>query len=310
MKILLASSSTVACEIFSALIEDSDQFEVIGFLTNKDKAAGRGQREVANDFAKWAATMKLPIYKVEDSSGIFEVLDLTKADLVITVAFGRIIKQENLLKPKYGWLNVHFSLLPKYRGAAPVQHAIMNGENKTGVSIFQMESGLDTGPIFKQVEYLLPRFATTSSVLRDLSRLSIPAIKETIKKVLGGIAPKEQSEFSLQPTMAPKISKLDGQLDFNLQIDQISARYRALVHSPGVFANLDNQRIKFEALDFQKESMSSSKAGQIIITGKDMFIAAKDGLVKVIQLKPEGKVSMSGAEFLRGRANLVGKILN
>lgn len=315
MKILLASSSSVACDIFSDLIKNHSEIEVVGFLTNKDKPAGRGQSETENEFASWAKQFGLPVFKVSDHEEISKVLVQSKADLVITVAFGQLINQQNLSQPKYGWLNVHFSLLPKYRGAAPVQHAILNGDEVTGISIFQMAAGLDTGPIFVQTQYQIPKFATTNSVLRELGKLSIPALKKAIADLENGIPPKSQADFKTVPTSAPKISKSDGHLDFSQNISAISAKYRALSKSPGVYAIVENQRIKFEELDFHSKDTGNisniqSEIAQIVLRDKSMFIVAKDGLVEVIKLKPEGKSSMSGEQFLRGRANLVGKKLN
>ena len=316
MRILLASSSNVSFEIFNSLISlsktknNDSKIEIAGFLTNSDQPTGRGQKSVSNEFAEWAIQFDLPIYKISKSSDITAALNSEGADLVITVAFGKLVSKDNLDIPKFGWLNVHFSLLPKYRGAAPVQHAILNGERETGVSIFKLDEGLDTGPIFAQSKYEIPRMATTKLVLQELARLSIKPLVSTISAIAKGDKGKAQSEFGDQMSMAPKINKSDGHLKFNQAISNIRNRFLALCDNPGVYATVNGTRIKFENLEFEQVLVGNSEIAQIQNKNSEMQIIARDGIVTVKQLRPEGKSSMTGAEFLRGRPNLIGQIVN
>lgn len=316
MKILLASSSNVSFEIFNSLISlsktknDDSKIEIVGFLTNSDQPTGRGQKSVSNEFAEWAIQFDLPIYKISKSSDITAALNSEGADLVITVAFGKLVSKDNLDIPKFGWLNVHFSLLPKYRGAAPVQHAILNGERETGVSIFKLDEGLDTGPIFAQLKYEIPRMATTKLVLQELARLSIKPLVSTISAIAKGDKGKAQSELGNQISTAPKINKSDGHLIFDKPISNIRNRFLALCDNPGVYATVNGIRIKFESLEFEQVLVGNSQIAQIQNKNSEMQIVARDGIVTVKQLRPEGKSSMTGAEFLRGRPNLIGQIVN
>ena len=316
MRILLASSSNVSFEIFNSLISlsktknDDSKIEIAGFLTNSDQPTGRGQKSVSNEFAEWAIQFDLPIYKISKSSDITAALNSEGADLVITVAFGKLVSKDNLDIPKFGWLNVHFSLLPKYRGAAPVQHAILNGDLETGVSIFKLDEGLDTGPIFAQSKYEIPRMATTKLVLQELARLSIKPLVSTISAISKGEKGKAQSELGNQISTAPKINKSDGHLIFDQPISNIINRFLALCDNPGVYATVNGTRIKFENLEFEQVLVGNSEIAQIQNKNSEMQIIARDGIVTVKQLRPEGKSSMTGAEFLRGRPNLIGQIVN
>ena len=142
---------------------------VSGVITSPDKPSGRGQKLSENEFAQFCSKLNLPVFKPASHTELNEMLSLQKPDLVITVAYGRLIKKAELQIPKYGWLNIHFSLLPRWRGAAPVQYAILNGDQDTGVTVFKLDEGMDTGPIYSQSVYKLLGKESTQELLEVLS---------------------------------------------------------------------------------------------------------------------------------------------
>ena len=164
MKVLIASSSVLAIPIFTVL-SDSAEHEITGLLTNSDKPTGRGQKIESNELATWAQNQNLNVYKSSNEEDITSALVKSAAEIVITIAFGQLVKEKALKIPKYGWINIHFSMLPKWRGAAPVQHSILNGEKSTGISIFKLEKGMDTGPIYVSKEFPIHHDETISEVL-------------------------------------------------------------------------------------------------------------------------------------------------
>ncbi|NBU93829.1 MAG: methionyl-tRNA formyltransferase, partial [Actinobacteria bacterium] len=147
MKVLLASSSEVSIDVLNFL-QSKKGVELKCVVTNPDKATGRGQSISQNRVAQWCEENQVEVKKVKDNGEFFEIVKNFGIELVITVAYGHILNESLLTAPKYGCINLHYSLLPKYRGAAPVQWAILNGEDKTGVTVFKLDSGMDTGPIY------------------------------------------------------------------------------------------------------------------------------------------------------------------
>ena len=147
MKVLIASSSPVARPLIAALISNN-KHEFCGLITNPDKATGRGLQIEANELAHWAVAEKISLYKPSSNEDLKTDLLSISPDLVITIAYGKLIPQELLQLPKFGWINVHFSKLPRWRGAAPVQWAILSGDKTSGITVFQLDKGMDTGPTY------------------------------------------------------------------------------------------------------------------------------------------------------------------
>ena len=168
MKILIASSSDIAIPLIENIVKNGHH-EFCGLLSNIDKATGRGQSIRSNDLAEWAKNSGVRTYQSGSTNDIKEIVNEVLPDVVITIAFGQIIKEDSLKIPKNGWLNVHFSKLPKWRGAAPVQHAILSGESSTGISIFQLEKGMDTGPVYLFEDVIIQDNEKTPDVLKKMS---------------------------------------------------------------------------------------------------------------------------------------------
>ena len=169
---MIASSSDIAIPLIEDIVK-SEQHEFCGLLSNIDKATGRGQSIRSNYLSEWAKNSGVKIYQSASANDIKQIVAEVLPDVVITIAFGQIIKEDSLKIPKNGWLNVHFSKLPKWRGAAPVQHAILNGESSTGISIFQLEKGMDTGPVYVFEDVIIQDNEKTPEVLNKMS-LMVP----------------------------------------------------------------------------------------------------------------------------------------
>ena len=295
MKVAIASTATLALPSIEALITSKHQF--VGVITKADTPMGRGRHLTPNPLVQ-SLSGRFPIIKVEGQSQIRAAIAQLQPDLVIAISFGNLIKSDALADPKYGWLNLHFSLLPKYRGAAPVQWALLNGETETGVTVFKLDEGMDTGPIYAQRRLDLVGNERCGSLLERLSQIGVEALLETLDLIEAGVAPTQQRGSS---SRAPKISKSDARINWNESAQQIDRLIRAMDPEPGAWAEFRNSRIRFGKVEV---SADSGLPGSII-HGEHLAIATGSGSLLVHELQPEGKRMMSSAEWARG-ARLTG----
>ncbi len=292
------------------------KFSVVAVVTQPDKPKDRELKLTASPVKILAGKLKLPVLqpaKARDEKFISELREL-KPDLIIVVAYGQILPQAILDLPLHGCLNVHTSLLPKYRGAAPIQWAIADGEPETGVTIVKMDAGLDTGPILSTRRTpILP--TDDSQILHDrLAQLGAELLVEIIPDYIAGkITPQPQpAEGS---SYAAKIKKEDGQIDWNSPAEKIWNRLRAFTPWPGAFTFYDGKLLKIWKATFAQEACyegiflhrSGLKAGTILSADKNgiLVLCGKDALM-VFELQREGGRRMSAAEFLAGHPLSVG----
>jgi methionyl-tRNA formyltransferase len=295
MQLSVASSSLVSIPIIEALM--ASDHTIVSIITNPDKVAGRGQKVTANDLALWASDKGLPVAKPADSSDLNRHLLDAQPQLIVTIAYGRIIPVELLHGPRFGWINLHFSLLPKLRGAAPVQWAILNGEKTTGFTIFKLDKGMDTGPIYLSREIDINPNDTTNSLLERLSRASVADLLELLT-VIG------KTRATPQPltgaTFAPKISKEMGRISWTSPTEEILRKDRALSENPGIWSTFNGERISLFGL---KESLATNalkSPGEIELNGESLLIRCSDSVVEISQVTPSGKKRMAGSDFARG----------
>jgi len=296
LKLLIASSSLLAIPLFTE-IERSSKHQILGVLTNPDKPTGRGQKIESNELALWATKKNYPTYKPSNSVEIESVISELNPDLIITMAFGQLIKHNELLVPKYGWINIHFSVLPKWRGAAPVQHAILQGENQTGVTIFKLDEGMDTGPVYASKSVSINSNESTHEVLERLSVVGAEMTIEVLDLVESGVEPTPQA--SSGSSMAPKIKKSDGKINWSLTTSEIHNRFRALSDNPGVWCLFGDQRLKIDGLRITNLPTQLTP-GQVEIEKEKLIVGTKDGAIELLQVTPSGRNSMTVAEFIRG----------
>ena len=292
---MLASSSEVSIEVLNYLLLD-EKVELKGVITNPDKATGRGQGLIQNKVANWCDDKKVIVKKVENNSKFIEIVKDFKIDLIITVAYGHILKDELLHLPKYGCINLHYSLLPKYRGAAPVQWAILNGEQTTGVTVFQLDSGMDTGPIYLQQELEINPDESTKDLISRLNHVGVDLIGQTLDLIASGAKPVLQS--SEGASAAPKFKKEDGALNWNLSAIDIYNRYRAIGDNPGVYTYFLDNKVKINHMRILKTDSLTAGAFQLI--NGELTVGTNTLDIAIENLTPAGRKIMSGNDFING----------
>ena len=302
MKVVVASSSPVAIPLISAL-NASSTYQLLGLLTNPDKATGRGMHVVANELAIWAEKIDINIQKPENNDDLKEVIESIKPEIVITIAYGRIIPLELLDIPKFGWINVHFSLLPRWRGAAPVQWAILSGDQETGITVFKLDKGMDTGPLYLEQATPINPKESSNDLLSRLSEIGSDLAIKSLELISEGVIPKPQSSNGI--TLAPKISKNDGKIDWQQNSDQVVNRFRALSSNPGVWSLLGELRIKIDSL-VAVSFPNQIKPPDIVVDGERLLVGVLDGVIEILIITPAGRSQMSAAEFIRGLPSRVG----
>jgi len=295
MQLSLASSSLVSLPVLSAILES--EHSLVSVITNPDKATGRGKTIIPNELAAWATERGLPVAKPADASELNRHLLEAQPQCIVTVAYGRIIPVELLHGPRFGWINLHFSLLPKLRGAAPVQWALLNGDTHTGFTIFKLDKGMDTGPIYVQEELVIDDQDTTDTLLEKLGTSGARAIMELLP-VIG------KTRATPQPltgaTLAPKISKDQGRISWSSSTDYIIRQARALETRPGIWSTFGGERISVHGLSEALQPNSLSVPGQIELTSESLLIRTADSVLAISEVTPAGKKRMSGADFARG----------
>ena len=297
MKVALASSSLVALPTLELL--QNSGIEVIAAFSTPDARSGRGRSLLPNPFANFVATQGLRVFKPDSAQSLHKALQEVRPDLVITIAYGRLIKESELAQPKYGWINLHFSLLPKFRGAAPVQRAILAGEERTGVTVFQLDRGMDTGPIYVQREISLEGNEDCGEVLAQLANIGAPAVLDAITMIFSGISPLPQDEALL--SFAPKIDKSETRINWDLTTIEIDRAVRAFSPSPGAWTEFRGQRLTIsKASPSSLEKDHNEAPGTFLVDYERIFIATRNGFLEVKGLIPSGKREMLASEWVRG----------
>jgi len=301
MKVVLASSSDIAQPILEALLDS--QHQLVAALSMPDKPAGRGRQIQPNSFSKLCERSGVPVFKPETHIELREVLRELEPDLVITIAYGRLIKATELSLPKLGWLNIHFSLLPQWRGAAPLQRAILQGDSETGISIFRLDEGMDTGPVYATHKVSLKGNETYGSLLNDLSLLAAPVLLTVLAQIEDGESPILQSEDGA--TLAPKLSKEEARIDWRKSAKEIERQVRAMNPWPIAWTTVNDKRLSI------LQTCVHNRAGNPgeILSLEPFVISCGEEAIEISLLKPEGKAEMSAAEWLRGARISKGEFL-
>lgn len=284
----------------------ADGHEVAAVWTQPDKPAGRGNKLTAPPVKEFALEKGLTVHqptkiKTEEAAELFESHE---ADAAIVLAYGRILPPAFLLAPRFGCINVHFSLLPKYRGAAPVNWAIVHGEKKTGVTTMKMDAGLDTGDILKQSETEILENETAPELLARLSELGANLLIETLDN-LDSIAPQPQNHD--EASFAPILKREDGLITWELSAFEIVNRIRGFQPFPNAFAYLENKRLVL--WNATAESIEAAlEPGTILqAKGDNLLIACGESTVlRLREVQLEGKRRMSVRDFLNGAKLQVG----
>lgn len=280
--------------------------DIAAVVTRTDKPAGRGKVLTPPPVKVAAQELGIPVLqfkRLRDPESVAQVRALGP-EAIVVAAYGQILPKEVLELPRYGCLNIHASLLPAYRGAAPVNWAIINGEPETGVTIMQMDEGLDTGAMLLREAIAIGPADTTGSILAKLSEMGCRLVVEALAGLAAGTLTPVAQDNS-KATLAPLLKKEDGRIDWNRTAAEIHNRVRGLSPWPGAYTDLDGKLVKVLETEVaeggaEPGSLFEGPQGSLSVgTGK--------GLLRIVTLQPEGKKPMSAAEFLRGHRGLQGK---
>ncbi len=299
-RIVFLGSPDFALPSLRALVNAA---EVVGVVTQPDRAAGRGRVLRPPPVKVLAQELELPVFQPEKlrSSEALEQLRAWAPDLIVVAAFGQILKPALLDLPSHGSLNVHASLLPRWRGAAPIQAAISHGDEETGVTIMKMDPGLDTGPILRQRALRIAPDDTAGSVSEKLSHLGADLLIETFPGYLSGeIKPNPQPEEGV--TYAPTLKKEQGRLDFTKPAPELARHVRAFDPWPGTFMDFAGGTMK--VLRAHAEP-GEARAGERLIYQDQPAVGARSGMLVLDEVQPAGKKPMDGKAFLAGARDWV-----
>ncbi|HCR71301.1 MAG TPA: methionyl-tRNA formyltransferase [Anaerolineae bacterium] len=275
-------------------------YDVVGVITQPDRASGRGRELKSPPVKILAGELNLPILQPEKLKEATEEIKTWNPDVIIVAAFGQILKKEILDLPKFGCINVHASLLPRWRGAAPINAAILAGDEETGVTIMKMDVGLDTGDMLSKKSIRLNPDDTAGSVFQALSTLGAELLIETLPKIFdGSITPQPQPDEGA--TYAPMLKKEDGKLDFNHSIYEIERRVRAMNPWPSAWFEWNGNLLKVMRVGVGEKKVGET-GNRFTVEGRGAMTCA-DGSIILEEVQPAGKKVMSGKSFLAGVRN-------
>ncbi|MBR1858596.1 MAG: methionyl-tRNA formyltransferase [Selenomonadaceae bacterium] len=284
----------------------NDKVEIITVVTQPDRPRGRGHKLMPSPVKVWAVNHSIPELQPEriKNDEFIEQLENLKPDLIVVVAFGQILSQRILDLPKFGCINVHASLLPKYRGAAPIEWSLINGENKTGVTTMMMDIGLDTGDMLVKKEIAISEDTVLTELRSDLMELGAAALMETIDNLIAGTLQTEKQDDS-QSNYAPMLNKETGLIDWNKSAREIHNLVRGL-HG-GAYTVIDEQKYKIWRTRINPEcgirdtELVSIGVGKFIKGGKNsLFVKTGDGVIEVLEIQAPNSKRLSAADYLRG----------
>ena len=305
MKLVFMGTPDFAKESLEAVYNAG--YEILAVVTNPDRPKGRGMKMVESPVKEFAKEKNLKIYqpeKVKKNIEFIEEIKKLQPDIICVVAYGKILPKEILEIPKLGCINVHGSLLPKYRGAAPIQWAVLNGDKETGITTMYMNEGMDTGDMILKEKVTIGEDETTGELWDRLSKIGGELLVKTLKEIEKGTAPREKQgdDFSIAPMLDKKMAKIDWE---NKSAIEIKNLVRGLNPIMGAYSFLNGKKIKFwnVAIATNKEIPAEGlKNGTVILSNpKDgLFIKAKEGIIKVLEIQGENAKRMPIQDFLRG----------
>jgi methionyl-tRNA formyltransferase len=299
VRIVFMGSPDFALPTLSALTAARNH-QVVGVVTQPDRASGRGRELKAPPVKTLALELNIPVLQPEKlrAPESMEQLRAWNPDLIIVAAFGQILKKDVLDLPRYGCINVHASLLPRWRGAAPINAAILAGDEETGVTIMQMDAGLDTGPMLAKKSIRIERDDTAGSVIQALSTLGADLLIETLPKYLSGdLKPVPQPAEGA--TYAPMLKKEDGLLDFTHSAVELERRVRAMNPWPGAWLEWNGNPLKVMRASVVSGEKGRVNGNRFMVEGRPAVQSA-EGVLILEEVQPAGKKVMPGKSFLAG----------
>lgn len=299
-RIVFMGSPEIAAPLFRALAE---RYPIVGVVTQPDRPTGRGKKAASPAVKLAAEAAGIPVFQPERlrRPEAFEVVAGWEPDLIVVMAYGQILRQPVLDLPRYGCINVHASILPRWRGASPIQAAIAAGDERTGVSMMRMDAGMDTGAVYSVHETAIAPDDTAESLSAKIAALAAEALISDLPRILSGeLRPTAQPETGV--TLTGLIKKEDGRLDFTREAVVLERLVRAYDPWPSAFLELDGATLKILRARIGPED-SGSRPGARVRIGKEPAVKAADRFLILDEVQPAGKKPMSGRAFLGGYRN-------
>jgi methionyl-tRNA formyltransferase len=296
LRIVYAGSPAAAAPSLRALL--AGPHEVVAVVTREDAPRGRKRVLTPTPVADVAAEAGIPIVKANRLGPVTEEILALEPDLGVVVAYGGLIREPLLSAPRLGWINLHFSLLPRWRGAAPVQRAVMAGERETGAAVFRLVPELDAGPVYAELRRPIGARETSGHLLASLAEEGAELLVDVVDRLaLGTAAAVPQTG---EPTLAPKLTIDDARIDWRAGAEQVDARIRGVTPEPGAFTELGGERLKI--LDaVLARGIAPLAPGALELRGGRVLVGTADGAIELVLVQPAGRRAMDAADWWRGR---------
>ena len=291
MRLCVAATPKVAIPTLDYLLLSNH--ELISVITQPDRPSGRGQKSRESEVSQWAAQNNVTCHKPQGEQETLAAL--IDADLLLTIGYGVILPTSVISLPTHGSINLHFSLLPRWRGAAPVQRAIEAGDSVSGVTVFALDEGMDTGPIYSEKRFALDADITSDELLNELADLGVEAVSQTLTLIEQGVRPHAQSLEGA--TRAMKISKGDAQIDWNQSAEVISQKIRAFTSNPGAWTNFRESTLKVFTPTITDFPLPP---GELLLKEKKLYIGTSTFAIEIGEVQPSGKALMPASSWVNG----------
>ncbi len=301
-RIIFAGTPEFAVPSLAALI--NQRLQIVAVYTQPDRPAGRGQKLQMSPVKRLALDHALPVFQPESlkkEAGAVAELCALKADLMIVVAYGLLLPVAVLEAPRLGCVNVHASLLPRWRGAAPIQRAVLAGDSHSGVCIMGMEAGLDTGPVYHRVETPIAPHETGGTLHDRLATLGAQALCTALPGIFDSSTVPQPQDDALA-TYARKLTKEEALIDWSLPADTIERQIRAFNPWPVAYTHLDGAVLRIWDAEADLQTLASSTPGTVMTTGRTAItVATGQGTLRITRLQPSGKKLMTAGDYLNAR---------
>ena len=291
MRLCVAATPKVAIPTLDYLLLSNH--ELISVITQPDRPSGRGQKSRESEVSQWAAQNNVTCHKPQGEQETLAAL--VDADLLLTIGYGVILPTSVISLPTHGSINLHFSLLPRWRGAAPVQRAIEAGDSVSGVTVFALDEGMDTGPTYLEKRFALDADITSDELLNELADLGVEAVAQTLTLIEQGVRPHAQSLEGA--TRAMKISKGDAQIDWNQSAEVISQKIRAFTSNPGAWTNFRESTLKVFTPTITDFPLPP---GELLLKEKKLYIGTSTFAIEIGEVQPSGKALMPASSWVNG----------
>lgn len=312
LKLVFLGSDPIALPVLNWLVGESGGVaQVLAVFTQPDRAVGRGQKVTPNAIKEWAREQAVPVFQPENlTEEVRTQLAALSADVALVMAYGHILRDDFIATPRLGTLNLHVSLLPKYRGASPIQAAIASGERQTGVSLMRIVRELDAGPVADEERVAIAPLDTATEVEAKLAAASVPLVARALAQLRAGtlaFTPQDHAAASF----CRRLVKEDGVLDFSAPAAMLAARINGLFPWPGCTVAVQEQAMKLGLADALDEPAGQSRApGEVLGADPEgLLVATGEGVLRLRRLQRPGGRMLSAAEFLRGWPVAVGSVL-